>query len=45
MIVVYWHLQCLFLFCLFVCFYFLSGFFFTNIHESQDCRERGRAIL
>ena len=26
-------------------FFFLSGFSFTNIYESQDCRERGRAIL
>ena len=26
-------------------FFFLSGFSFTNIHESQDCRERGRAFL
>ena len=23
-------------------FFFLSGFSFTNIHDSQDCRERGR---
>ena len=26
-------------------FLFLSGFSFTNIHESQDCRGRGRAFL
>ena len=26
-------------------FFFLSGFSFTNIHESQDCRGRGRAFL
>ena len=26
-------------------FFFLSGFYFTNIHESQDCRGRGRAFL
>ena len=26
-------------------FFFLCGFFFTNIHESQDCRRRGRAFL
>ena len=25
--------------------YILSGFSFTNIHELQDCRERGRAFL
>ena len=25
--------------------FFLSGFSFTNIHESQDCRGRGRAFL
>ena len=24
--------------------FFLSGFSFTNIHESQDCRGRGRAF-
>ena len=30
------------LFFLFVCV--LSGFSFTNIHESQDCRGRGRAF-
>ena len=23
-------------------FFFLSGFSFTNIHESQDCRKKGR---
>ena len=26
-------------------FFFLSGFSFTNIHESQDCRGRGRGIF
>ena len=26
-------------------FFFLSGFSFTNIHESLDCRGRGRAFL
>ena len=26
-------------------FFFLSGFSFTNIHESQDRRGRGRAFL
>ena len=26
-------------------FFFLSGFSFMNIHESQDCRGRGRAFL
>ena len=26
-------------------FFFLCGFSFTNIHESQDCRKRGRAFL
>ena len=26
-------------------FFFLSGFSFTNIHKSQDCRGRGRAFL
>ena len=26
-------------------FFFLLGFLFTDIHESQDCRERGRAFL
>ena len=26
-------------------FFLLSGFSFTNIHESQDCGERGRAFL
>ena len=26
-------------------FFFLSGFSFTNIQESQDCRVRGRAFL
>ena len=26
-------------------FFFLSGFSFTNIHESQDCKGRGRAFL
>ena len=25
--------------------FFLSGFSFTNIHESQDCRPRGKAFL
>ena len=25
--------------------FFISGFPFTNIHESQDCRGRGRAFL
>ena len=25
--------------------FFLSGFSFTNIHESQDCRGKGRAFL
>ena len=25
--------------------FFLSGFFFTDIHESQDCRGRGRTFL
>ena len=25
-------------------FFFLSGFSFTNIHESQDCRGRGEGI-
>ena len=25
--------------------FFLSGFSFTNIHESQDSRGRGRAFL
>ena len=28
-----------------VFFFFLSGFSFTNIHESQDCRGRGSAFL
>ena len=26
-------------------FFFLSGFSFANIHESQDCKGRGRAFL
>ena len=26
-------------------FFFLSGFSFTNIHKSQDCRGRGRVFL
>ena len=26
-------------------FFFLSGFSITTIHESQDCRGRGRAFL
>ena len=26
-------------------FFFLSGFYFTNIHESQDCRGRAMAFL
>ena len=26
-------------------FFFLSVFSFTHIHESQDCRGRGRAIF
>ena len=26
-------------------FFFLSGFSFTDIHESQDCRGRARAFL
>ena len=26
-------------------FFFLSGFSLTNIHESQNCRRRGRAFL
>ena len=26
-------------------FFFLSGFSFTNIHESQDCRGTGRVFL
>ena len=34
------YLKCLTLFWL-----FLSGFSFTNIHESQDCRGRGRAFF
>ena len=25
--------------------FFLSGFSFTTIHKSQDCRGRGRAFL
>ena len=25
--------------------FFLSGFSFTNIHESRDCRGKGRAFL
>ena len=25
-------------------FFFLSGFCFTNIHESQDCKGRGKAF-
>ena len=29
----------------FFSFFFLSGFSFTNIHESQDCRGRGRVFL
>ena len=29
----------------FFLFFFLSGFSFTNIHGSQDCRGRGRAFL
>ena len=29
----------------FFLFFFLSGFSFTNIHKSQDCRGRGRALL
>ena len=28
-----------------IVFFFLSGFSFTTIHESQDCRGRGRAFL
>ena len=28
-----------------VIFIFLSRFFFTNTHESHDCRGRGRAFL
>ena len=29
-----------------LCFcFFLSGFSFTTVHESQDCRGRGRAFL
>ena len=27
-----------------VTFFFLSGFYFTNIHELQDSRGRGRAF-
>ena len=26
-------------------FFFLSGFSFTTIHESQNCKGRGRAFL
>ena len=26
-------------------FFFLSGFSFTTVHKSQDCRGRGRAFL
>ena len=26
-------------------FFFLSGFSFKNIHDSQDCRDRGRLSL
>ena len=26
-------------------FFFLPGFYFTNNHESQDCRGRGRAFF
>ena len=29
----------------FLLVFFLSGFYFTNIHESQDCRGRGRTFL
>ena len=29
----------------FLSFFFLSGFSFTTIHKSQDCRGRGRAFL
>ena len=27
------------------CYFFLSGFSFTTIRESQDCRGRGKAFL
>ena len=27
-----------------ICIFFLSEFCFTNIHESQDCKGRGRAF-
>ena len=26
-------------------FFFLSGFSFTNIHDSRDCRGRGRVSI
>ena len=29
----------------YIYFFILSGFSFTNIHKSQDCRGRGRAFL
>ena len=29
----------------FFLFFFLSGFCFTNIHESQECKGRGKGIL
>ena len=28
-----------------ILFFFLAGFSFTTVHESQDCRGRGRAFL
>ena len=36
---VHWCYQPVFLVC--VCFFFLFGFSFTNIHKPQDCRGRG----
>ena len=41
------ELSCFFLFffLIFFCFvFFLSGFSCTNIHESQNCRGRGRVF-
>ena len=37
-------MTCMF-FCCCCCCFFLSGFSFTSIHDSQDCRGRGRAFL
>ena len=37
--------KAMFLVAFLFCFFFLSGFSLTTIHELQDCRGRGRAFI